>query len=216
MHGFLLNIFLNYSIVITAFIAAVRYKAIDKNFQPFIFFIWLGLLNETLSLVLIYTKGSNTVNSNIYVLFETIIILSQFYYWETLSQNLYHCFLLIAFIIWIADNVIWHRVSGNNSVFRIAYSILIIICSIKQVNRLVTFERVTLIKNPVFLICTAFLMYYSCKAFIEVFNAWHLQVTRVFSRNIFTILYFADFVSNIIYAIALLCTPRKQIFTMPY
>ena len=216
MHGFLLNIFLNHSVMIAAFIAAVRFKTVCKNFQPFILFIWLGFINETISLVLIYTKGYNTVNSNIYVLLESMIIFYQFYHWETISRHLYYGLLLIAFSIWTADNLVWHRLSDNNSMFRIAYSFLVIACSLKEINKLVSCERVSLIKNPVFLICTAFLIYYSCKAFVEVFNAWHLQVSHTFNREIFTILYFADFISNIIYAIALLCIPRKQVFTMQY
>jgi hypothetical protein len=216
MHGFLLNIILNYSIVIAALIAAIRFKIISTDFKPFIFLIWLGFFNETLSLILIYDRGYNTINSNIYVLFESIIIFYQFYVWQTVSLRFLYGLIIIVFIIWVADNVIWHPLSGNNSVFRIVYSLLIIACGIKQVNRLLTTERISLIKNPVFLICTAFLMYYSCKAFVEVFNAYHLQVSHAFSRHIFTILYVADFLSNIIYATALLCIPRKQVFTMPY
>ena len=88
MHGFLLNILLNHSIVIAALIGAFRFKTVIKNFQPFSLFIWLGLINETLSLILIYSKGSNTVNSNIYVLLECILILYQFYSWNSISRTL--------------------------------------------------------------------------------------------------------------------------------
>lgn len=216
MHGFLLNIVLNYSIVIAALVAAIRFKIIYTGFKPFIFLIWLGCLNETLSLVLIYHRGYNTVNSNIYVLIESIIIFYQFYIWQAVSKYLYYGLVIIALTVWIADNIIWHRLWGNNSVFRIAYSFLVIACSLKQVNRLLTSERISLIKNAVFLICTAFLLYYSCKAFVEVFNAWHVSVSRAFNRQLFTILYVADFLSNIIYTTAILCIPRKPIFTMPY
>jgi hypothetical protein len=216
MHGFLLNIVLNYSIAIAALVAAIRFKFIYRDFKPFIFLIWLGVLNETISLVLIYYRGYNTINSNIYVLFESIIIFYQFYIWQAVSRHWYYCLIVIALTVWAVDNIIWHRIWGNNSVFRIAYSFMVIGCSLKQVNKLLITERTSLIRNAVFLICTAFLMYYSCKAFVEVFNAWHLSVSQAFSRQLFTILYFADFLSNIIYATAIVCIPRKQVFTMPY
>ena len=215
MHGFLLNIFLNHSIAITAFIAVVRFKAINKQFRPFIFLTWLALTNETLSLVLIYTKGHNTVNSNIYVLFECILILYQFYLWETISFKLYGLLVLVALFVWAADNLVWHGLGGNNSLFRIVYSFFILVCAVKQVSRLAEYEWLTLIKDPVFLICTAFLMYYSGKIFIEVFNAFRLHISHSCNHNIFTVLYFEDFISNIIYAIAILCIPLKQVFTMP-
>lgn len=216
MHGFLLNIFLNYSVAIAAVIAAIRFKTIYKDYKLFIFFIWFGLFNETLSLVFIYTHGYNTVNSNIYVGCESCIILSLFFGWQTISQTAYYGLLCLTFIIWIADNLVWHALSGNNSVFRIAYSLLIVLCSIKQMNKLIACERFSLLKNPVFLICAAFLIYYSCKAFVEVFNAFHLGLSHTFSRQLFTVLYAADFISNIIYAIALLCIPRKHVFTMQF
>lgn len=216
MHGFLLNIFLNHSIAIAALAGAVRFKTVFKNFQPFLLFIWLGLINETLSLILIYSKGSNTVNSNIYVLLECILILYQFYTWASITQTL--CFYLAtaAVLVWIADNLMLHRISGNNSAFRIFYSFIIVCCSINQVNKLLINERFNLIKNPVFLICIAFLLFYACKAFVEVFNAFNLRLSNACNRSIFTILYLADFISNMIYAIAIICIPKKPLFTMPY
>lgn len=216
MHSFLLNIFLNYSVLVAAVIAAIRFKTIDKDFRLFIWLIWFGLFNETLSLVLIYANGYNTINSNIYVLFECFIILSLFYSWQTISQAACYVLLCLALIIWISDNLVWHPLSGNNSVFRVAYSFCIVICCIKELHNLVACQRAGLLKNPVFLICTAFLLYYTCKAFVEVFNAFHPGFSQTFNRELFTILYVADCISNILYAIALLCIPRKQVFTMPY
>lgn len=216
MHGFLLNIFLNYSILIAAVIAAIRFKTINKDFRLFIWLIWFGLFNETLSLVLIYANGYNTINSNIYVLFESSIIFYQFYAWQTISLRTGYSLFFLALVIWVSDNLIWHSLAGNNSLFRIMYSFVIVVCSIRELYLQVTGERFGLLKNPVFLICTAFLLYYSCKTFVEVFNAFHLGFSQTFNRQLFTILYVADCISNILYAIALLCIPRKQIFIMQY
>ena len=105
MHGFLLNIFLNHSILIAACIAAIRFKTIAKDFKPFIFLIWLGLLNETVSLVLIYTKGYNTLNSNIYVLIECLLILYQFYCWAILTKRLHFSLSFASLLVWVLDNL---------------------------------------------------------------------------------------------------------------
>jgi hypothetical protein len=216
MHGYLLNIVLNHSITVAAIIAAVRFKTMEKHFRPYVFFIWLGFLNETLSLILIYTKGYNTVNSNIYVLFECVIILYQFYAWETIPAATYYVLVLLALAVWTTDNLVWHSLKSNNAIFRIAYSFLIVACSIKQLGRLAVSDRFMLLKNPGFLVCGAFLLFYTCKALTEVFILYHLQVSHACTREIFTVSYCSDCISNIIYAIAIVCIPAKQVFTMPY
>ena len=48
MHGFLLNIFLNHSIAIAAFIAAVRFKTIYKDFQAFYLFNLAGIIKRNI------------------------------------------------------------------------------------------------------------------------------------------------------------------------
>lgn len=216
MHGFALNIVLNHSVLLAAFASVIRFRMWCKKFLPFIFFIWLGLINETISLAFIYTKGYNTFNSNIYVLFESAILFFQFYKWKAISQLQLYALLFCSFFVWLLDNLIWHNLYNNNSVFRITYSLAIIGCSFRQVNLLLACEKFSLLRNPVFLICFAFIFYYSLKIFIEVFNACHPHWSQACCRNIFTILYTSDFISNIMYTIALLCLQRKPAFTMQY
>ena len=70
MHPYLLRVFLSYTILIPVIAAMVRYKAVLKEYHPFLWIIWLGLFNESVSMLSIYTIRSNAVNSNIYVLLE--------------------------------------------------------------------------------------------------------------------------------------------------
>ena len=216
MHSYLLTILLNHSIIIPVIISAIRFKTIGRDYRPFIFLLWLGLLNETISLALIYTKGFNTINSNIYVLLESGLLLYQFYSWQTITRLTFYIFFFISFFVWTLDNLIWHHIYDCNAFFRLTYSIIIIGCSIRQVNGLIEFERFSIFRNATFLICFSFLLYYSCKSLIEVFYAFRIPVEHLAMKNIFMILYVDDFISNIIYTIALLCIPKLETFSLPY
>lgn len=216
MQGFAINVFLSCSILLPAAVAIFRIRFIDHNFYPFIFLVWLGLINEVLSIVLAYTIRNNSTNSNIYTLFEYALILFQFYKWDELTLKRYYFFVVLGLVVWTGDNLIFNSISSDNSVFRIFYSFIIIFFSINQINKTVIYEMRSLIKNASFLISISFLIYYSCKAFMEVFNIYHADESFQFIRNVLMILYVANFLSNINYAIAILCIRLKQEFIMPY
>ena len=216
MHAYIYNALLNSSIAITALAGLIRFKFIDKVYYPFIILIWLGFLNEALSITLAYRVKSNSFNSNIYILLEYLLILLQFRKWENNPPAIFYFCLTSGFFVWILDDLILHSLRDNNSIFRIYYSFVIIFFSINQVNKIIIYEKGVLLKNAVFLICISFLMYYSCKTFVEIFNAFHLGLSNEFNRNIFMIMYVANLLSNIIYTLAILCMPPKQEFSMPY
>jgi hypothetical protein len=215
MHGFIVNVFFSSSILIPAITAFVRFKTIRPDFYAFIFIIWIGLMNEALSNVLAYTIKNNSVNANIYVLAEFEFIVYQFYKWSDSSKK-YMIILIGGLAVWITDNLILHRISNDNSFFRIVYSFIILFLSIDQINRLLIFEGRGLLKNAIFLLCVTFVGYYSCKAFIETFNVFYTNLSYEFRRNVFMILYIANVISNIMYSIAIVCMPSKEEFTLPY
>lgn len=216
MHGYAIKIVISSSIIIAAIIGLIRFRSILRDYYPFIFFIWIGLINDSLSLVFIFGKGSNAINSNIYVLVEYGLILLQFYYWNRDKITRYYFLLGLGLAVWISDNFIINNLNQNNSVFRIFYSFIIVLLSIEQVNIIIINHKNNLIKNAMFLICVAFLFYYGCKAFVEVFNAFHLQWSNIFLQRIITILYIVNLIANLLYAIVILCIPTKQEFTLPY
>jgi len=217
MSSFLLEIALNYSILIAAIIGIIRFKSIIRDYYPFIFIIWLGVFNETLSLVLIFTLGRNTVNSNIFVLLEYLLIVYQFYKWNNKKglKN-YVILALLGLAVWSADNLVLNSITHNNSLFRAFYSFLVVFFSIDQVNKLVIYERGPLFKNPMFIICITFLLYYGFKAFVESYNMFHLGLSKTLLRDLWIILYFVNGIANLLYAIAVLWIPTKVKFILPY
>jgi len=216
MMNYFLLIFFNYSIIIAAIIAIFRFKTIMADYYPFIFFIWLGLFNEILSLLLIYNYQSNTVNSNIYVLMEYLVLLWQFYKWSDGSSKRYYWLAAFGITVWITDNFILNTISDNNSIFRVFYSFIIIFFSIDKVNNLLIFEYGNLLKHPMFITCITFIFYYGFKAFVESFNMVHLGLNPVILKDLWIILYFVNGTANLLYAIAVLCIPKKIKFISPW
>jgi hypothetical protein len=216
MHNYFVVILLNFSIIIPVVIAIKRFRRLHKSYYPFIVCIFFGLVNEILSLSLIYRYGSNHVNSNIYVLIEFGIILFQFYTWNKAGAGKYLWAAGIGLLVWITDNFFIHAISDNNSLYRVAYSVIIVLCSIDQINKLLIFERGRLLKNAMFLICIGFFLSYSCKAFVETFNLFDPLFSNPFLWNLWFILYLVNCISNLIYAFAVTCIQTRQEFTLPF
>lgn len=215
--------FLNFSIAIPAVVFLYKTVIFTYNreyalsdYWPFIVLIWFGLLNEVLSYMLILKTQSNLVSANIYVFIEFCLIIIQVAKWK--QQRVWHYVVFAAsgLVIWVFDNLYLNDLTGNNSIFRLFYSLAIVLFSLDLFNRIIIYERSSITKNPIFLICTGFILYYGCKAFIESFNIFHAGLSGLFFKRLFLILSFVNLLANIIYAYAILCIPKKQEFTMPY
>lgn len=209
-------IFLNFSVAIPAFILLFKLRYPLNDYWPFIVLMWGGLLNEGASYVLILKTHSNMVSSNIYILIEFLLILIQIAIWKRQPVWHYVLFAVLGSMVWLFDNLYLNDISGNNSLFRLFYSLAIVLFGLDLFNRIIIYERYSIAKNPVFLICTGFILYYGCKAFIESFNIIHVGLSDVFLIRLFLILSVVNLLTNIIYAYAILCIPKKQEFTMPY
>lgn len=214
MDYFLLNQISTASILLAAVSGLALYKFALPVYRPYFFFIWLGTFNEALSWTLIEINRNNVVNSNIYVLAEYLILLFIFYRWnEKANRNRYLFLAGAGALIWVMDNFVLHSIFTINSIFRVFYSCLVLFLSINQINKLIVYERRKLIKNAMFLICMAFVFFYSYKAFIETFYILQLPFSTVFYQNLFQVLLFVNLFTNLVYAIAILCIPTKREFS---
>jgi len=217
MHNHYLAIFfLNHSIVIAALIGVLRFRHIPTAFRPFTWLIWIGTCNETLSLLMIRYTNGNTVNSNVFVLAEYLLIMFQFHTWHGRGSRRYYLFAALGLAIWITDNLIINSIAENNSFFRVCASFIILFFSTDYINKMMVYEPRQLWKNTAFIICMAFAFYFGLKAFIESFNVFRFGLPHEFLRELWIILYFVNFIANLLYAVAILCIPSRQEFTWRY
>ena len=214
--SFLINAFSSLSIVIAAIIGAWRYSAIHRIFRPFIYCVWLGLFNELLSLVLIYSNNSNIVNSNIYVLAESWLITWQFYEWGLLRRYkiLFPGLLALLAITWMTENFLIASLLQFSSWFRIIYSFVIVLLSISLFNQQLLVGKKSLLKSPVALICAAFIIYYTYKVLVETFWVYGLNESVNFQSKVYFILNYINLFTNLVYAFAILWMPTKHRFTL--
>jgi len=216
MNRYLVNVLLAYSILLPAITGMVRYKSVLKDFRPFFWLLWLGVINETLSILSIYSIRSNSVNSNIYVFLEFCFILLLYYRWREGRPRQFIILGILGLLVWLSDNILMHHITENNSLFRMFYSFVIVLLSIDTINWILVFDTSPVYKNPIFLIAFAFVFYYAFKGYLESFNVLHIGLSSELLNNLWKILYIVNVVVNLVFTAAILCMPKKQKFIMPY
>lgn len=209
---------LSFSISIAAIIGWVRFRKISPAYYPFIYLTWIAIANEVLAFLLTRNGYTNAINYNIYVLAESVLLTWQFYRWGLFRErkNLYTLLLLSFIIFWIAECLVLGRIVYTTTYFRVFYSFTIVLMSINyRLEPLIT-ERKSILKNPIFLLRTGFLLYFTYKVIIQIFWLYGLGRSKEFRMNVVWILIFINLVTNLIYALAVLWMPRKQRFSLPY
>ena len=85
--SYLIRVIFSFIIVVPVVISWVRFKKINPAYYPFIFCLWIGLINEIASYFCIKYFHNNAVNTNIYSLLESLFITWQFHRWKLFSNT---------------------------------------------------------------------------------------------------------------------------------
>lgn len=190
--------------------------AVKNGYLPFLLFIWVGAGNDTLSWLLIRNSSGNAVNSNIYVWVEYMILLYQFYKWRGCNRQVFIGLILLGTGAWMVDNLLLNTLTDNNSLFRGYTSLIISLLAIDRMAKLIACKPYGLAQQSLFLISSAFLLYYGCKIFMEIINIFRLPFSSLFYQYLWLTLSIINCISNIIYTIAIVCIPKRQEFILPY
>lgn len=205
-----------FSIALAAIFGAFRFRQIGSGYYSFIILAWIALANETISFLLIRAGHSNAVNSNIYVLLESLLIL-YFFHEQGLLRGKTRLVAILwtgYIVLWITENFFLSSLNRFHSYFIIAYSFITVLLSINQVNRLISSEKGMLLRNACFLICIGFILFNTCKVLIEIFWVYGLNASREFRIQVYRIMAWVNLLVNLIFAIAVLWIPRKREYTL--
>ena len=215
--NFILAVIISFSIFIAGVVAIVRYKQIHKSYYPFIYFIWIGCFNEMVSFYLATNGYYTYINSNIYVLAESILIIYYFRGSNVFKKKSAFFLLIISVLVtmWIYENLIGLNITTLRGYFRISYSAIIVLLSITHINSIIASIRQNIFKNADFLICASFIIYFTYKILVEAFWLYGLNSSKTFQLGIYDIMAYINLFINLTYALAILWMPRKQLFTMP-
>jgi hypothetical protein len=206
------------SIFIAAILGWVRFTKIAPAFHPFIFCLFLGAVNEIISMILAHAGHSTIINNNIYVLCESLLLVVQLGRWDAWGRlhTMEARLLALLAITWLAENIFLLHLNGISSFFRVFYSSAIVLLSINVLNNLIVSEKGQLLKHPVFLSCIGFVTYFSYKIIVEAFWFYGLSRSNSFRENVYSIMVWINLIVNLIYACAVLWMPAKQRFTIQY
>jgi len=205
------------SILLPLIAGLVRLRRIGKGYQPFFALLVIGFFTEILSFVLI--KGyhaSNAIPINIYILAEWTLIAIQFHIWGFLKQRkqLFYVFLIATSLVWVVDNLFFGMITGFSPWFRLFYSFLIVLLSVNKINYMITYDNRNLFRNPSFLICIGFIIYF----LYMILYRWAIEVSAADKSGIgYKIIFFIAYVNaltNSIFAIAFLLIPARVKFTL--
>lgn len=194
-----------------------RMERVRTGYMPFFWTILLGSVTELFNYWLIHHYHiSNAVPSNIYTLVEWSLIGWQFHQWGLLrkSKKLYRLLMATMVIFWVTENLVFRQITVFSPYFRFFYSFLIVLCSVNEINFMITHNNRNLFRNPRFLICIGFIIYF----IYQIIYEWAYQLS-LFGKSDFTIgiqflFGYINALTNIIYALSLLLIPRRKEFRL--
>lgn len=209
---------MSYSIVPAMLIGVIRFRVVDVRYRSFLYFIILAFLNEVCSSIVINGGGSNAFNTNIYMLAECLLLLHSMKL-QAIHANRAKYYTIggcIAILVWLGDYIVAGNIFIFSSWYPVFYSILLVFGAIDLLNGLLVIERKKLIGSTKFWLCCGILVYFSYKTITEIFYGLHLYFSNSFATKIDLIMAVVNVLSNIMYAIAVLCMPKKQNFSLPF
>ena len=200
------------SILIPLLIGLVRFKKIDNSYRPFLLLLLGGFLTETISFILIKSDIGNAVPTNIFILFEWIVLAWQFHVWGFLKTNKILFWLIVSLpvALWIIENIVFGHLAAFSPYFRFIYSFLVVLFSINTINYMIIHDSTNFFKNAKFLICLGLIIFF----IYQIIYEWAYQLSTVeksnVTDNIINLFGYVNALTNIIFAIAILFIPTSK------
>lgn len=212
--NFFTNAFLSLTVGIGGVIGLVRFRKIGPTYHPFLFLLWLAVLQEGLSILILCLGYSNVVLYNAYALAEATFICWQFRRWHTFrSRGFYAALQGLLFLFWCTE-WLWGGFFGFLSYFIIFYSFVIVVLGITCINQLLFRDTTPLIRNPVFLLCVCFIVSFGYSALVETFWKVGLRQSLAFRLHLHALFCFINLLTNLVYALAVLWMPTRLRFIL--
>jgi hypothetical protein len=201
-------------VLVPLLIGLIRFNRTVVSYQPFLLLLALAATSEMISFICIRVLyASNAIACNLYGLAECMVILYQFYIWGFLKRKwrLFVVLVLAMSLLWVLENLVMGYIETFASpVFRVAYAFIVVLLSINEINYLIVQDNKSLLKNPRFLICTGFIIFFIYQVLYEA-SMFIGSDTVLSLRLVFSFNYINAFV-NLLYAIAVLCIPVKAAY----
>lgn len=170
------------------------------------FLVVISVIAETANFILVTYKQNTLIVSNLYILFDSLLIY-YFFYWNfkrySLYQNLIVGLLLILLIVWTNNNVIkeniWNLDSWSNGIETLSVIILSIIFFY---NQIIKPQTLFVYSTPIFWIVAGILIYKSGTFFLFLYFDTLEHSEKEDFKSLYVINSAFLFIRNIFFAIA--------------
>ncbi|GAA0550894.1 hypothetical protein [Chitinophaga japonensis] len=208
------NFLLSELVAIPLIIGAVRFYRINTSYHPFILLLLMAFTSEAISFICIhFFHYNNAITVNIYALIESLILLYQFRAWGFLhrKQRLFYTLVAVFILLWTVENIVFFKIETYSPFFKGAYSFVIVLLSINEINYMIVQDSRLLFRNAKFLICLGFIIYFIYQIIYEAsyYVLGKDDVVSVATRIISLFGYVNAFV-NLLYGVAVFLIPEKK------
>lgn len=205
-----------YSIFLALLVGLARIRSIGQPYILIIALFFIASLNELLSYYLMGKHIYTTINNNVYVLIESLLILV-FFKKSGLYARHRRIFFYIAglyLLVWSTENFLFGAITQVGSYFRIVYSFTTALLSISMINKLLDEEKTSLLLHPSFILSCAFILFFTYKLIVEVFWLYGQSSSTSFQIKLYSYVKYINLATNLIFAFALLCIPKRKTYSL--
>lgn len=204
---------LSYSGLIPCIIAIRRFRQLERRYLPLLLLIWIGMANDHLSYWMGRIFRTNAPNSNIWFLIEALLSLGIFFSWGLFRTRWLPRAIAGGYLaFWGVETLAIRGILGFSTSFHILYAFVTVLLAVQYINRLITTEQNLTLRNPDFLVCIGLILFNTFAILSEIFWVYGFTDYKAFAAQIYGLISFANFFTNLIFAAALICIPRKPVF----
>lgn len=202
-----------FSIALPLAASLLHYKRMRRRYLPLVVLFAVGFMNEITSILMVYFRRNNSVNSNLYTILEYLLFLSLFRQLGVINQKTMRIGIGIGVLVWVIDNLMVNGIQQHITVSRILSSLMIVWLSMERLVQLIygskqSFRRTDLV------FCSCFFMYYAYQAFIAIFDLFPMGVPVSFYTGLWLMLGIINLVMNIVYTTVILWIPKPKAITL--
>jgi hypothetical protein len=204
---------LSLSVVFPFLTGLLRWRIISRRYYPLLILFNLALLVELVTRYALTNKNSGWVTvNNLYILAESILIPLQFVVLGYMYKKLTTFYLITGILVlgWATEHLLLGDTTRLHPYFRMFYSLLIVLLSINTINYLVIHEERNLVRHPVFIICTGFIIFFTYQLVYEGIYNIVSDLQSIDTSKLNTAFSIINAVCNLLYGVALLLVPVKK------
>jgi hypothetical protein len=137
----------------------------------------------------------------------------QFIVWGYVHKKPTTFYLITGILVvgWVTEHLLLGDITRLHPYFRMFYSLLIVLLSINTINYLVIQEERNLVRHPVFIICTGFIIFFTYQLVYEGIYNIVSDLKSIDTGKLNTAFSIINAVCNTLYGIAFLLVPARNI-----